>query len=116
MNTADRSIRSIDLALRRRFEVFDCPPDPAILERYYQTRPCHVSGLIDGFIKLNAGLTDLLDRHHTVGHSFFMHEGFDSDALHATWQRQLQPLFEEYFFDRPDIAATLQFTEFWPDA
>ncbi|WP_345262613.1 MrcB family domain-containing protein [Nocardioides nanhaiensis] len=116
MNTADRSIRSIDLALRRRFEVFDCPPDHDILRRYYETRTCTVDGLVDGFERLNAHLTDLLDRHHTVGHSFFMRELFDAAALRATWQRQLLPLFEEYFFDRPDVIATLQINEFWPDA
>lgn len=116
MNTADRSIRSIDLALRRRFEVFDCPPDPAILERYYATRPCSVPDLVPGFVRLNDRLTELLDRHHTVGHSFFMRDNFDPPALHTTWQRQLQPLFEEYFFDRPDVAASLSLTEFWPDA
>ncbi|MFC0224758.1 MrcB family domain-containing protein [Nocardioides zeicaulis] len=116
MNTADRSIRSIDLALRRRFEVFDCPPDAAILDRYYATRSCSVPKLVDGFVALNNRLTSLLDRHHTVGHSFFMRDGFDVAALRSTWQRQLQPLFEEYFFDRPDVAASLSLSDFWPDA
>lgn len=116
MNTADRSIRSIDIALRRRFEVFDCPPSPAILERYYDIHECRVDGLIDGFNRLNARLTEVLDRHHTVGHTFFMGDGFDNARLHATWDRQLKPLFEEYFFDRPEIASTLAIGEFWPDA
>jgi 5-methylcytosine-specific restriction enzyme B len=35
MNTADRSIRSIDVALRRRFVIVDCPPDAGMLQRFY---------------------------------------------------------------------------------
>jgi 5-methylcytosine-specific restriction enzyme B len=35
MNTADRSIRSVDAALRRRFDIFDCPPRLDVLDNYY---------------------------------------------------------------------------------
>ncbi|MFJ2757477.1 MrcB family domain-containing protein [Nocardioides sp. NPDC087217] len=114
MNTADRSIRSIDLALRRRFEVFECPPSRKILESFYETAQCEVPDLLEGFDKLNVRLTELLDRHHTVGHSFFMADPLTPHLLKAAWTRQLQPLFEEYFFDDPSVAASLQIEEFWP--
>jgi hypothetical protein len=116
MNTADRSIRSIDIALRRRFEVFDCPPSRSILERFYQTATNQVPDLFDGFDHLNRRLQELLDRHHTIGHSFFMADPMTAQRLRAVWRRQLAPLLEEYFFDQPDIAATLQVQEFWPSA
>ncbi len=114
MNTADRSIRSIDIALRRRFEVFECPPDARVLESYYEAASCEVPDLVAGFTHLNARLSDLLDRHHTVGHSFFMADPMTPELLRAVWTRQLLPLFEEYFFDDPSIAAGLRVEEFWP--
>lgn len=114
MNTADRSIRSIDLALRRRFEVFECPPSRRILESFYKTAKCEVPDLLAGFEKLNTRLTELLDRHHTVGHSFFMADPLTHHLLQAAWTRQLQPLFEEYFFDDHSVAASLKIEEFWP--
>ena len=110
MNTADRSVRSIDVALRRRFEVFECPADAVILRRFYE-RPenaTSVADLIEGFEKLNAGLTAELDRHHTIGQSFFMASRFDRDRLERTWRRQIVPLIEDYFFDRPDVVANLR--------
>jgi 5-methylcytosine-specific restriction protein B len=117
MNTADRSIRSIDVALRRRFEIFECPADPEILTRYYQT-PGHatsVPNLVAGFTALNDALIQQLDRHHTIGQSFFMASEYGALALKRTWQRQIKPLIEDYFFDQPDLVDTFKLEAFWPD-
>ncbi len=118
MNTADRSIRSIDIALRRRFDIFDCPPDAHVLDRYYSNGAAtnDVPNLIEGFQALNASLTERLDRHHTIGHSFFMVHHFTAKKLNHVWRHQLEPLIEEYFFDQPDVAAEFILQELWPAA
>ena len=115
MNTADRSIRSIDVALRRRFEIFDCPPDRRILERFYdEVGRNEVAGLVDGFDRLNEVLTTQLDRHHAVGHTFFMDDEMTTQRLRRVWMRQIGPLIEEYFFDQPDVATQFVLERFWP--
>ena len=73
-----------------------------------------VSGLVEGFVKLNESLEDALDRHHTVGHTFFMAEHYTPDLLRTVWARQLRPLLEEYFFDQPEVAAEYTLDTFWP--
>jgi hypothetical protein len=114
MNTADRSVRSIDTALRRRFEIFECPPRPDILDSYYEAgNKTEVSGLGHGLKKLNDELASQLDRHHTIGHSFFMGPDFSYKDLRRTWDRQIGPLLEEYFFDQPDLAAEFRWEAFW---
>lgn len=115
MNTADRSIRSIDVALRRRFEVFECLPDPGILERYYETRVHTVPGLFEGFAKLNERLARDVDEYHTIGQTYFMAQNFTSELLCATWRRKLKPLIQEYFLDQPDLGSTYILSEFWPE-
>ncbi len=116
MNTADRSIRSIDIALRRRFEVFECRPDVEILKRYFGTHATSVPDLFGGFEALNAALTEKLDRHHTIGQTFFMYQGLDVARLRRIWERQIGHLIEEYFFDQPDVAAEFTIERFWPSA
>lgn len=117
MNTADRSIRSIDVALRRRFDIFECPSDPDILTRFYADpgRESKVPGLIDGFTELNKWLTERLDRHHTIGQSFFMAESLTATDLNRTWKRQIKPLIEDYLFDQPAVTKDLGPEEFWPE-
>ena len=119
MNTADRSIRSIDVALRRRFDVFECPPDRTILERYYDgpSRNNLLGGeLFEGFAKLNEALVKSLDRHHAIGHTFFMAPAFGGSSLRHAWAHKIGPLIEEYFFDQPDLAAEFTPGQFWPSA
>jgi 5-methylcytosine-specific restriction enzyme B len=116
MNTADRSIRSVDTALRRRFDIFECPPRSDILDAYYRSgrNNSEVLGLGDGLRKLNDLLTQHLDHHHTVGHSFFMARNFTPNDLRRTWLRQIRPLIDEYFFDQPDLVHQFDLTMFWP--
>lgn len=114
MNTADRSIRSIDIALRRRFDVFELRPSADVLRRYFERNALNVPNLIDGFERLNQQLERDLDRHHTIGHSFFMRPGLNHNQLRAVWDRKIYPLVEEYFFDQLDIAKRdYVFETFW---
>ena len=114
MNTADRSIRSIDVALRRRFEVFECPPDARILERFYDSVGANrMADLVSGFERLNEELQARLDKHHTIGHTFFMAPEMSPELLRRVWRRQIGPLIEEYFFDQPDVAAEFAPERFW---
>jgi 5-methylcytosine-specific restriction protein B len=114
MNTADRSIRSIDLALRRRFDVFEFAPNPKMLEAYFKKYTNKVPNLINGFVMLNGDLMSNLDAHHTIGHTFFMKDGLDRHMLGNIWKRKIKPLIDEYFFDQPDIADEFKFEKYWP--
>lgn len=117
MNTADRSVRSLDIALRRRFEIFECAPDVHILARFYESGAVnHVPDLFFGFEELNKELQVLQDKHHTIGHTYFMAQEMTLDRLRWIWKRQIGPLIEEYFFDQLDIATSLSPGRFWKGA
>jgi hypothetical protein len=117
MNTADRSIRSIDAAVRRRFELFRLMPDGGVLERYYASRANEVADLVAGFTALNARLGEEIDADHTIGHAFFMRPaGLDYAGLRAIWERKVFPLIEEFLFDAPGLADGYRLEDFWPSA
>jgi 5-methylcytosine-specific restriction protein B len=91
MNTADRSIALLDLALRRRFSFVEVMPDPSLLEM--------VEGVNLGALltKLNERIELLLDRDHRIGHSYFMVQ--NAAELHFAWFRRVLPLLQEYFYN-----------------
>lgn len=112
MNTADRSIRSIDLALRRRFNFINCDPDINVLRKFYESKDNknHLGeDLFDNFEKLNQKLEEELDKHYLIGHSFFMHSDFTKERFNDTWKYQIAPLLDEYFFDDSDTRKLTQF-------
>ncbi len=89
--------------------------DVDILTRYYERHVNEVSNLMEGFVALNDALTESLDRHHTIGHAFFMAGNFTRGDLERVWRRKIRPLIEEYFFDQPDIAEAFTMERFWSE-
>lgn len=97
MNTADRSLASVDIALRRRFIFEEVEPDSATLEGV-EVAGVDLAALLD---TLNARLEALLGRDHRLGHAYLIGiEASDKVApLRHVFATQILPLLQEYFFD-----------------
>ena len=93
MNTADRSVEALDTALRRRFEFKEMMPDYTVIEEE------KVEGIyLNKVLKtINERIELLIDRDHTIGHSYFY--GIDSlEKLANTFNNKVVPLLQEYFY------------------
>lgn len=107
MNTADRSITSLDTALRRRFSFLEFPPRPLLLENSKITIGSVEINLGEVLESLNKRIEFFLDRDHLIGHSYFM--GLTSwEQLCETYRDKIIPLLREYFYnDWEKIALVL---------
>jgi len=116
MNTADRSTRSLDIAMRRRFSFFELLPDVEILKKFYKNGMKNELGdeLFTGFENLNKKLLGDLDKHFTIGHSYFMTDTMNKAQMRNTWSQEIFPLIEEYFFDQEDRISDYSLNAFWP--
>ncbi|MBC3847728.1 EVE domain-containing protein [Winogradskyella echinorum] len=101
MNTADKSIEALDTALRRRFSFTEMPPKPKLIET--ESLSGKVNGLVDGInLKdllniINKRIEKLIDKDHTIGHSYFLKVNDKSSLIHC-FKNEVIPLLEEYFF------------------
>lgn len=97
MNTADRSLATVDIALRRRFVFVEVEPDSRSLEGV-EIAGVDVGKLLD---VMNARIEALLDRDHRLGHAYFIGLTADDDVrqLKQVFATQIIPLLQEYFFD-----------------
>ncbi|WP_376799181.1 McrB family protein [Campylobacter jejuni] len=93
MNTADRSITSLDTALRRRFEFVEMMPDVSKL-----SMDCEGINLQELLKAINTRIEYLLDREKTIGHAFFVSVENLND-LKSIFQNKIIPLLQEYFYN-----------------
>jgi hypothetical protein len=117
LNTADRSVQGLDLALRRRFDFFEIAPSTEVLRKFYQTGKGKNSvgdSLYKGFDRLNELVFQSVgDRHLQVGHSYFMVDQLDKARLNKIWIQQIMPLLEEYFFNEAEELDKFEFDDIW---
>ena len=100
MNTADRSIALMDVALRRRFQFEELMPDDSVIRDVLdRTVPdsAFVHLVVDIFNAINQRIRFLYDRDHQLGHAYFL-DGKDYERLKHVLLDRVIPLLQEYFY------------------
>jgi 5-methylcytosine-specific restriction endonuclease McrBC GTP-binding regulatory subunit McrB len=96
MNTADKSIALLDIALRRRFDFVAKYPDASLVIPEYQ----------EIFSAINKAIFDRKNHDFTIGHAYFMEDDY---TLENTINNKVIPLLLEYFMnDEKEVIAILQ--------
>jgi 5-methylcytosine-specific restriction protein B len=99
MNTADRSIALLDIALRRRFEFEEIAPNPSMLKP---------AKLEDGteidqerlLVSLNSRIEEELGRDYQIGQAWMaMGENPSPGKVVERFRKKVVPLLEEWFHD-----------------
>ncbi|MGZ4161858.1 MAG: McrB family protein [Neobacillus sp.] len=97
MNTADRSIALMDVALRRRFQFVELMPNPELLTSI-PTGNVEQIDLSQLLITLNKRITALVGRDYSLGHVFFMNVHNVNELVNA-FRNKIIPLLQEYFYN-----------------
>jgi len=100
MNTADRSIALVDIALRRRFQFIPMYPEPSVLTA--QGSLIEKERKAEFMVKLNRLLRSNKGSDFQIGHAYFLRDV----ALQQIINENVLPLLVEYF--RNDIEKVRQ--------
>ena len=97
MNSSDRSLTGLDIALRRRFTFIEMPPKPEFLTGV-EVMGLDIRKLLE---VINQRIEVLLDRDHCIGHANFMTLQKDPSLtnLAQIFKQKIIPQLQEYFFD-----------------
>ncbi|MCY4583409.1 MAG: AAA family ATPase [Chloroflexi bacterium] len=118
MNTADRSIALVDLALRRRFSFveFDTGTEPVkgLLRRWFNANGLsHMEWVADIVDRANEKLADGRpeDRHAAVGPSYFMKPGLTEERARRIWKYDVRPYIEERLYGQNERLGEFDFNK-----
>lgn len=97
MNSSDRSLTGLDIALRRRFTFVEMPPQPELLNDI-EVEGLNIAELLE---VINQRIEVLLDRDHCIGHANFMSLKKQPTLEHLAviFKQKIIPQLQEYFFD-----------------
>jgi 5-methylcytosine-specific restriction protein B len=105
MNTADRSIASLDSALRRRFHFVQCdptkPPFDGLLSRYLTRQG--LSNMMWLAALLREANSRIPDTAYAIGPSYFMRTGISQTNAERIWRHSVWPYLTSRF-DADSIA------------
>ena len=106
MNTADRSIALVDLALRRRFSFFEFHPDKepvkGLLQRWLDKNASKMGWVADVIDRANEKLDN---REAAIGPSYFMKDELDEPRVKRIWEHDVLPYVEEQLYGQHDRLA-----------
>lgn len=104
MNTADRSIETLDSALRRRFVFEELMPKPELLNEKLPDGVKDWEGIsLSQVLKtINERIEILIDRDHQIGHAYFLKLEKTEDpekGIKEVFADEIIPLLQEYFYN-----------------
>ncbi len=115
MNTADRSIALLDMALRRRFRFVDLLPDQpplkGLLRRFLDQKAPDMAFLADMLDEVNRMLND---PHASIGPSHFLVKDartLTEEKAKVIWNYSILPALADRFFDTPDELSRFGYEE-----
>ena len=88
MNSTDKSIATIDIALRRRFTFLKMKPKEELVKNVQANKLMK---------ELNNHIKETISEDYQLGHSYFMKIESDEDLAFVK-KYKIQPLLEEYFY------------------
>lgn len=110
MNTADRSITSLDSALRRRFIVRDLrpgePPLDTVLDRFLAEEASQLEWLSPLLGLANEKVHDVEQR---IGPSHFLRPKLDETWARRAWANSVIPTLRELYYSQPAKLAEFDF-------
>lgn len=111
MNTSDKSIANMDIALRRRFGFMKCNPKLDLVKELYTFVPSENDNRnllyesVDAIKNINKKLAKIsfIGTEKLIGHSYLMGKDvFKDENIVDIWIQEIIPLLEEYFLGEYD--------------